>query len=86
MENRMVEDLQNLHMLATFDFQKMEELVQDLTNALDESTQKSSTNSSLTCLKRHSKRRRGRLRRYGTFNICGYFNGCRFLALEPSLG
>ena len=38
MESSIVAGLQNLQVLAAYDFQKMDELVHDLTNALEEST------------------------------------------------
>lgn len=68
MENTIVTEFQKLRMLAKCSFMKMDELVQDLTNALEESSksQRGNSSDSLTTgvmLRRHNKKRRGKKRR-----------------------
>ena len=65
-ENNIVNEFENLNVLSTYDFQKMDELVQDLTNALEETSQKSSGGGGgamRSSLQRYHRRRRQRKRR-----------------------
>lgn len=66
MDASIVKDFQRLRVLASYDLQRMDELVQDLTNALEETSRssKSKTADHLSgTLKRNCKKRRGRKRR-----------------------
>ena len=63
MENNIVKDFQNLHVLNTYNFEKMDELVQDLTNALEETTRASKSKNVDNTYARRCKKRRSRKRR-----------------------
>ena len=67
MDAGIVKDFQKLRVLAKYDKQRMDELVQDLTNALEETARsaksKSSDNLLSSVLRKNCKKRRGRKRR-----------------------
>ncbi len=65
MENSIVKDFQNLHVLNTYNF-RMDELVQDLTNALEESARTSKSKHIDTYVRRCKKRRSRKRRPPGT--------------------
>ena len=81
-----MKDFQKLHVLASYDLKRMDELVQDLTNALEETSRspksKSSEHLSGT-LKRNCKKRRGRKRRPNS--TCRYDGGNFSEASESSV-
>ena len=58
-----MKDFQNLHVLNTYNFERMDELVQDLTNALEETTRTSKSKSVDNTYARRCKKRRSRKRR-----------------------
>ena len=63
MESNIVKDFQNLHVLNTYNFERMDELVQDLTNALEETTRTSKAKGVDNTYARRCKKRRSRKRR-----------------------
>ncbi|XP_052822518.1 G patch domain-containing protein 2 isoform X2 [Octopus bimaculoides] len=67
MENYIVREFQNLHVLSTCNLEKMDELVQDLTNALEETSRNNGEeNSAPTIIRRHYKKKKPRKRRSNT--------------------
>ncbi len=65
MDNSIVKEFQKLHVLNTYNFERMDELVQDLTNALEETarTSKSKHIDNSVYYSRRCKKRRSRKRR-----------------------
>lgn len=57
-----MKDFQNLHVLNTYNSERMDELVQDLTNALEETT-RTSKSKNMDSYARRCKKRRSRKRR-----------------------
>lgn len=69
MENSIVKEFQDLQVLTSYDFQRMDQLVQDLTNALEETSQAQNAvdrdleSPALSLRNRHHKKRKNRKRK-----------------------
>lgn len=63
MENYIVKEFQNLHVLSTCNLEKMDELVQDLTNALEETSRNNGGENSAPIVRRHHRKKKPRKRR-----------------------
>ena len=81
MENSIVKDFQNLRVLSSYDFHKMDKLVQDLTNALEDTSRQQKTAVSTSALPRKCCKKR-RSRKYRT---CSKPSGNISEASESSL-
>ncbi len=88
MENSIVKDFQNLHVLNTYNFERMDELVQDLTNALEETARSQKTKNGETSssyARRQCKKRRGRKRRPNGGRDCGNLSEASESSIDEAL-